>query len=214
MSEPISCEVNQVNWRLDRIGPPLSFGDREPFARGSHRVCYAHPDDPDLCVKVPVLADSRRCMAEQRRDLQEQAVLRRSWPRAVFDRIPAIQGTVETDRGVGIVLPLYRDADGAISRPLARLIPEHGLPAFVPAIDDWKGWLRRHRLITRDTAPYNVVAVRLAASEWKLFIAEGWLHRRYSWLGSLHPEISGLLVERQLRKFDRRAGTLSPASPS
>ena len=203
----------RVIWRLDRIGPPLSLRDREPFARGSHRHCYAHPDDPGLCVKVPALADNTRCMAEQRRDLQEQAALRRSWPTAIFDRIPAIQGTVDTDRGVGIVLPLYRDADGGISRSLARLIRERGLPAFAPAIDDWKRWMRRQRLITRDTGPYNIVAVHLAASEWKLFIAEGWLHRRYCRLGSLHPAIGGRLVERQLRKFDRRAATLSPASP-
>ena len=214
-SKPLSPTEpkERTSRRMGRTRPLLSLRGREPFARGSHRHCYAHPDDPGLCVKVPALAGNRRCMAEQGRDLQEQAALRKSWPTAVFDRIPAIQGTVETDRGVGIVLPLYRDTDGAISRPLARLIREHGLHAFAPAIDDLKGWLRRQRLITRDTAPYNIVAVRLAASEWKLFIAEGWLHQRYYWLGSLHPAIASRLVERQLRKFDRRAATLSPASP-
>lgn len=185
--------------------PPLSLGDREPFAIGGYRHCYVHPDDPDLCIKVPARVDDRRCHAAQRMDLEDQRLLRAYWPKTVFDRIPSIQGTVETDQGMGIVMHLCRDADGSLSRPLAGLIREHGLTAFIPAIDDWKRWLRRQRLITRDTGPYNIVAVRLAASEWRLVIAEGWLHRRYRWLGTLHPAIADSLIEHQLRKFDRRA---------
>lgn len=185
--------------------PPLSLGGRDPFAIGGYRHCYVHPDDPDLCVKVPARVDDRRCHAAQRMDLEDQRLLRAHWPGTVFDRIPPIRGTVETDRGTGIVMPLYRDADGRISRSLDGLMREHGPAAFAPAIDDWKGWLRRQGLITRDTGPYNIVAVRLAASEWRLFIAEGWLHRRYRRLGALHPAIARRLIERQLGKFDRRA---------
>lgn len=185
--------------------PPLSLVNREPFARGAHRHCYVHPDDPAVCVKVPARVDDKQCHAAQAADLADFRALRDRWPEAVFDRIPAIQGIVATDRGPGIVLHLYRDADGSISRPLADLIRQHGLSAFAPAIDDWKRWIWRQRLITRDTAPYNLVAVRCSATEWKLIIAEGWLHRGRGWLGALHPSIVDRLIERQLRKFDRRA---------
>ena len=39
-------------------------------------------------------------------------------------------------------------------------------------------WQHEQRLLTRDTAPYNMVAVHLGHETWKLVIVEGWLNRR------------------------------------
>ena len=63
-----------------------------------------------------------------------------------------------------------------------------------------------------DTAPYNVVAVRLDGGDWKLMIIEGWDNRRYRWLASLHPLVKDRLIARQLRKFDRRVSCVAEAS--
>ena len=201
-------------------GPPtsperplaLALSGREPFARGTKRHCYVHPDDPDLCVKVAV-RDDADCLRQQRWDLEDSRRLRARGADSVFDRIPAIEGVVDTDLGRGIVMRLCRDHDGRISRNLSQVIREHGLtPSLVRAIDGLKRWLRKERLLTMDTAPYNVVAVRLDGGDWKLMIIEGWENRRYRWLAALHPLVKDRLIARQLRKFDRRVSCVAGVS--
>lgn len=190
---------------------PLALAECEPFARGRWRHCYVHPDDPDLCVKVVADAGDERCLREQERDLRSYRRLRAHGSDSVFDRIPAIVGTVDTDLGEGIVMRLYRDRDGRISRNLSQVIREHGLtPALVRAIDEMKRWLRKERLLTTDTGPHNVMAVR-SGGGWKMMIVEGWENRKYRWLASLHPFVEDRLIVRQLRKFDRRVSRMVEA---
>lgn len=193
-----------------RLGSPLALAGCEPFAKGNRRSCYVHPDDPDLCVKVVADAEDERCLREQGRDLEAQRWLRARGSDSVFDRIPAIEGVVDTDLGKGIVMRLYRDRDGRISRNLAQVIVEHGLtPSLVREIGALKHWLRKERLLTRDTAPYNVVVVRSGDSDWKLMIIEGWANRRYRWLTRLLPFVKDRLIARELHKFDRRVSKLT-----
>ena len=181
----------------------LSLAGLEPFARGGARHCYVHPDDPGMCVKVPA-GDDERSRKEQRQDIEDNTWIRKRGREELFDRIPEIEAVVETDRGLGIVMRLFRDADGSISRPLSDLVVERGLADFVSAIDDWKRWVRRQQLFTRDTGPHNLLAVHLGGEEWKLIVIEDWLNRRHRWLAALHPVLLRRLVERELRKFDRR----------
>lgn len=192
-----------------RPARPLALAGCEPFARGKRRHCYVHPDDPDLCVKVAADARDERCLREQGRDLRSYRWLRSLGSDSVFDRIPPIEGVVDTDLGEGIVMRLYRDHDGRISRNLAQIIVERGLtPSLIREIDALKRWLLKERLLTRDTAPYNVVAVRSADSRWQLMIIEGWANLRYRWLTWLHPAMKDRLIARQIGKFDRRVSRL------
>ncbi len=109
-----------------------------------------------------------------------------------------------------IVMRLYRDADGRISRPLAEIIKERGLTAsFIGAIDELKRWQRKERLLTRDTGPHNVLAVHRGGDEWTLVIIEDWLNRRHRWLARLHRALADRLIERELRKFDRGVARLT-----
>lgn len=191
------------------LAPTLSLAGLEPFAMGSKRLCYVHPDDADLCVKVLSRTDDKRGHAEQRLEIEDYALLKKLESGAVFDHIPVMEGIVGTDMGVGIVSRLCRDADGRISRNLGKLILEQGLtPAIVGAIDVLKQWQYEQRLLTRDTGPHNVVAVYLGKEEWKLVIIEGWVNRKFRWLTRCHRAIADYLIGRELRKFDRRAAHL------
>ena len=195
--------------QLPLLTPKLSLAGLEPFATGSHRHCYVHPGDPALCVKVPARADDRRCRLLQQRELKDYAALRKHASSAFFDRIPVIEGVADTDLGVGIVSRLCRDADGRTSSNLAALIAEQGLtPALAAAIDDLKRWLQAQRLLTHDTGPHNVVAVRLGEDEWKLVIIECWVNRRFHWLARHHRAFADYMIRRQLAKFDRRVAYL------
>jgi len=202
---------SKISGPSKRPARALVLSGREPFARGTKRHCYVHPDDPGLCVKVAARADAD-CLREQGRDLRSYRWLRSLGSDSVFDRIPAIAGVVDTDLGRGIVMRLYRDQDGSISRNLSQVIRERGLtPSLVRAIDGMKRWLRSERVLTTDTSPYNMVAVR-SAGGWTLMIIEGWENRKYRWLASLHPFVKDRLIARQLRRFDRRVSRAAAAS--
>lgn len=192
-----------------RTAPKISLQGQDPFARGSNRLCYIHPDDPDMCVKVVADTTNDRCHAEQILDLEDFAALQLRGENAVFDRIPTIEYLVETELGVGIVMQLYRDADGQISRNLVEVIRERGMSRdLVNAIIALKAWLKEHRIRTRDVDARNIVAIDLGGGQWKLVIIEAWLNRRHRWLARIHPLFEDRLIERQLHKFDRRLAAL------
>ena len=81
-------------------------------------------------------------------------------------------------------------------------------PTLVEAIDELKQWLKAQRLLTHDTGPHNVVAVRLGEDKLKLVIIESWVNRRYQWLARYHRAFADYMIGRQLSKFDRRVSHL------
>lgn len=198
----------------ERFLQPVSLRGHEPFAKGAKRHCYVHPTEPALCIKVAARAGDPQCDREQLADLEDYASLKKRGG-TVFDRIAAIEGIVDTDLGLGVVCALCRDADGRISSTLADTVRQRGLtPPLVRAIGELKAWLRAHHILTRDTGPSNVAAVRLEDGNWKLVIIEGLSNRKYRLLTRLEPRLTGYLISRQLRKFDRRlSSAIGPDTP-
>lgn len=186
----------------------LSVGDREPFATGVHRLCFVHPDDPDLCVKVLARADDPRSRREQRRDVEDSVALRKR--RVPLRHMSLVEDRVMTDLGVGLVSPLCRDANGQISRNVADIIREQGCtPGMSAALAELKRWLRDQRIPTRGLIPANLVAVRARAGGYRLVMIESLLDRRFDWLARRHRGFSNYAVDRRLRKLDLRIAALA-----
>ena len=201
--------------RTGQAPPVLSLSSQQQFAEGTKRRCDVHPDDASLCVKVPSGGgDNTKEAAEHRLELSDYVLLQRRCSPGLFERIPRFEGTVETDLGQGIVSQLFRDADGSISRNLGELIREQGLtPGLTRAVDALKHWLLKHRLLTRDTGPHNVVAICMAKDDWKLVIIEGLVNRRFRWLTRSFRWFADYMICRELHKFDRRVqALLEPAN--
>ncbi len=213
----LECALSNIVSEEQTVCPPgrrpLVLSGIEPFAKGGYRHCYVHPDNADLCVKVAARIEDPKCHTAQRREIADCLWLKKHRSGALSDRIPAFEEIVETDRGVGIVMRLCRDSDGRISRNLAQIVGERGLtPPLARAVDDLERWLRKHRLLTSDTAPKNVAAVHSDGGRWTLVIVEGWRHRRWRWLARLHPVLADWLIRRQMRKFRRRLARLTGQS--
>ena len=71
-----------------------------------------------------------------------------------------------------------------------------------------KHWLLKHRLLTRDTGPHNVVAICMAKDDWKLVIIEGLVNRRFRSLTRSFRWFADYMICRELQKFDRRVQAL------
>ena len=186
----------------------LSLLKAQPFAKGSMRLVYVHPHNPDLCVKVPSRPDDPRCRKAQRRELRDWAWLQRWGRKAWFDRIPTIEGVVSTDLGEGIVSRLYRDESGRIATSLVQTLRAEGLtPSLTQAIDEFEEW--------PETAPTSNLGHRTAQHRRHPSTRRpvGALHRRRMGTPSVSPVFRGVSTSPATQWPNGRSASSGDALP-
>lgn len=128
-------------------------------AKGGHRHCYTHPDDPSKCVKVLVSDDQKEHVLEQK---YYQHLIKRniSW-----EMLPRFYGTVETNLGDGAVFDLIRDFDGQVSKTFEYYIKSDEQEkylsyAFSKAHFGLRDYLNQEVVISRRINSCNIVFKR------------------------------------------------------
>lgn len=206
----------------------LRLAHIEPFAIGGTRRCYVHPDDETLCVKVlrgDRTPSARRAVAtgwrqlkrlgsfdDQRKELKAYRHLTRRG-QLDWSHVPRFYGTVETDRGLGIVTALLRDWDGGYPKNLEELLPGGMNDVLDAAIAEFKDWLRRNLFLTRDLLPHNIIAVADGPERYRLVIVDGIGNSEFVPLSHWFKVCARLKIERKIRKFDYRTRILLPGQP-
>ena len=168
----------------------LSLANLEPFARGGNRLCFVHPEDPGLCVKV------RRpdFSLEQRRrkkgfpktllplshfddNLEEfgvMAALDRSFGDAIYRNVSRCHGFVATDMGQGLVSELIRNTDGSIAETLKKYIWDHGFDQRCrPAVEALCRLWTTLAIPSRDLLLHNIVVQRSGEEIERLVVIDG-----------------------------------------
>ena len=162
----------------------------EPFARGGNRVCYVHPDNTDICIKVPrpdvSLAQKRRrkglkgrikpasAFDDNSQDARTLTHLHRSIGPSLASVVPRFLGWIDTDVGAGIMVDLIRDAGGAIATPLKQYIWEQGMtPALHCALEQFERYWIDHAVPSRDLLLHNVVVATVPGPCVRLVVIDG-----------------------------------------
>lgn len=95
----------------DKSTAIIEIAKSDFIGEGSHRACYAHPENKDRCIKVGALNSK-----ESRR---ERACYKLLQKRGItWDSLSQFYGFVETNMGPGEEFDLVRDHDGEISKTL------------------------------------------------------------------------------------------------
>ena len=167
----------------------IRLKETEPFGVGGRRLCFAHPDNPDRCVKV-LRTDEDRAIRLKRFSLIP------AWARRVYDNnaherielgkiekragaamsrhFPRCHGVVQTDLGPGLELDLVRDHDGKISRSLRELLSNgHRLESFREAFDAFGEFLYEQVILTRNLLDHNLVAQDHGNGTWTIKLIDG-----------------------------------------
>ena len=161
-----------------------------PFARGGNRLCFVHPDRPEVCIKVPRsdvdLAVKRRrkglkgrvkpagSFDENRAEARTLAELHGRIGRSVAAFVPRFVGWVETDLGPGVAVDLIRDRDGGIATPLKQYVWERGVDDDLEAaLEEFAAYWIRERVPSRELLLHNVVARRLGGGALRLVVIDG-----------------------------------------
>ena len=155
----------------------IQLAAEKPFAQGGNRLCFVHPGDDALCIKVRrpdfTLADRRRkkgfpknlkplsSFDDNREEARVMTSLQKRYGELVFRHVSRCYGFVDTDMGRGLVSELVRDGNGAISQTLKKVIWDAGFTeecrrAVEVLVQFWKNNLvpSRHLLL------HNIVVQR------------------------------------------------------
>jgi len=167
-AEPESCNVN--------LYEDLKLSEMTPFAEGDHRLCYQHPRQPELCVKVnregkdlalwkraPFYKKLRSVKSfndnwQEYLSFQQPAVAANT--PGIWRHIPRCYGWVKTDMGDGLITDYYVRENHEPAWTLADYLSTQGADKKLSAaIAEFIACLRKTRLITKNLLPHNILVV-------------------------------------------------------
>ncbi|MCP4389511.1 MAG: hypothetical protein GY802_14540 [Gammaproteobacteria bacterium] len=143
---------------------------KKPIGMGKERMCFQHPEDPRLAIKI-----ARNKVSEQSR--REIKFYRNLQKRGVVEdkHIPGFHGLCETNKGQGIVVDLIRNYDGEVSRPLNWYLA-HSFPIeeFEPHLEALKqSFLKNLIIFNHDMTIGNLLVQRTSTSKFRIIAIDG-----------------------------------------
>jgi hypothetical protein len=143
-----------------RTDPPLRLAEELLISRGRNRLCYHHPSDPALVVKVPAGLDKTQVEANAREYRGYQDLVRRH---GMISCISHCHGFVATDRGPGLLCDCVRNEDGSPAETIWDLLVHHeecDLPSILAVAEAFCQQLVTHDIRLFDLNPKNIALSR------------------------------------------------------
>lgn len=157
----------------------IDLSRQKPFASGGNRLCYRHPERPDLCVKVmrngrvdelrgrapwykALHSDSHFDDNEREARGYAQRALRNAEPDSiVWKHLPRWYGIQPTSEGPGAVSQLILDGRGEPAISLQAYLEQNGLDKPIgTALEQFSDWLHQTCVLTKNLLPHNLVVQR------------------------------------------------------
>jgi len=188
----------------------MLFVDQEAVVgRGSHRVCYRHPENEGLCVKVEYVANTKASIREKR----YYALLKKrhySWR-----LIPKHHGTVQTDLGQAEVFDLVRDYHGQVSSTLSHYLAQRTFlnsRRLREAFYEFKHKLLSDALNTHKLHPDNIV-VRDDKDRYTLLIIDDLGNSEFLPISSYLRYFAAKKIRRRWARFEKLLNAKFPEHP-
>lgn len=195
-----------------------------PFASGGNRLCFVHPEDASVCVKVAhpevSLADKRKrkglkgrfkpasAFDENAAERKTLLQLRRRIGPALEEHVPRYLGMVDTDLGPGIQVDLIRSQDGSVALPLKQYLWTQGRTAALDAaLETFATYWVAHRVPSRALLLHNVV-VQDTGTALKLWVIDGLGNSDLLPLATLSQTLARRKAERKIADLRQRVTTL------
>ncbi len=130
---------------------PIYLTDKLIVGKGRDRICYEHPNDSNLCIKVSINNDKQ----SKREVSYFNFLIKRN---TNLSKISIFRGKVNTNKGVGYTFDLIRDHDKKISKTLRQCLEaqEFTTKWVEPHLIDLKKYLIINKICIRDISPSNI----------------------------------------------------------
>ena len=152
----------------------ISLEEVKPFAEGGNRVCYIHPDNKNLCLKISKSEVIKKMRSNapwykklrsensfddnyrEERAYQQRAIKKN--PQKIWKHLAKWYGMVETSIGLASETELIRDNKNNIAITLEKYLFTYGMTDEIKeALKDFESWLRSTLVLTKNIIPHNIV---------------------------------------------------------
>ena len=141
------------------------------IGKGMGRKCYIHPEDKNLCIKIP----SKRSKRSAQREISYLKRLHKIGKS--FEMISDYKGDVETNFGTGNIYELIRDYDGNVSKSLEHYLKKnnHALnDKIINLIEELRRYLFTEHILFSDFRYGNLLMQKLnKEDDFKLVAIDG-----------------------------------------
>jgi len=185
------------------IAPTAFIGE------GSHRVCYEHPEDLNLCIKIGEIDSIESTRERECYKILEKREI--SW-----DALSLFHGLVETNLGTGALCELVRDYDGSISKSLEYYLEKYPQLTEVTteekdvlyteisrAVGQLKIDLLDNTILIRSLLPENVLFKKTSENTGRLVIIDNIGNTEFFPICNYSKYFSRRKINRKWGKFER-----------
>ena len=189
----------------------ISLEEVKPFAEGGNRVCYIHPNNKSMCLKIskPEVVKKMRSNAPWYKKLrseksfddnhrEESAYQQRAIkenPQKIWRHLAKWYEFVETSKGLASCTELITNNDKVALNLEEYLFSKGRTSEIDKALKEFEIFLKETKLLTKNIIPHNL-AVKENDSELTLKIIDG--------LGCMSfiplPEISNTFADRYIKR--------------
>ena len=189
----------------------ISLEEVKPFAEGGNRVCYIHPNNKSMCLKIskPEVVKEMRSNApwykklrsersfddnyREERAYQQRAI--KENPQKIWRHLAKWYELVETSKGLASCTELITNNDKVALNLEEYLLSKGRTSEIDKALKEFEIFLKETKLLTKNIIPHNL-AVKETDSELTLKIIDG--------LGCMSfiplPEISNTFADRYIKR--------------
>ena len=200
--------------------PFLDLSEKQPFAIGDNRLCFRHPDDSGLCIKINRAGRAGRLRGQAplyerlRREKHfddnwqefyafQQPAIRTGGPE-LWRHLPRCYGWVETNLGPALISDFFADPSGDAAPTLEQYLKHHGrTPEIDEALDEFCAFLRGSLVLTKNLLPHNLVVADLDR-ELRLILIDGIGLATLLPLAKHSTLLSRRHVDKRIRWFEHR----------
>lgn len=187
----------------------LYLDSKHKIGHGSHRTCYRHPENEDLCIKIEHIPNSKASDREKKYYLLLE---RQSYS---WELVTKYHGITTTNLGAGEVFDLVKDHDGNVSKTLDFYLLQndcHFLRYLVDAFYNFKVKMFDHALITSNLNPRNI-AVRTEPHRFSFTIIDDIGNSEFLPISNYSSYFATKKVQRKWRRFEALLINSFPNSP-
>ena len=143
----------------------LEISSQHYITEGSQRLLYKHPENQDLCIKIPKEDSNQRYVGREIKYTHKyQKKLK--W-------LPAYHGTIETTLGKGYIFDLVTNYDGSVAQSVQSLGGQKSLEGLKEKVEELYQVYLNQGIVVSDMHSGNLVAKKITETEYELWIVDG-----------------------------------------
>jgi hypothetical protein len=181
----------------------IQLEDKHYIGEGEIRFCYEHPEDKNLCIKIPRPETTRAYTNKEL--LYFKKLSRRNKAKYQYPFYSDFHNEVKTNLGLGQVFDLVRDeTTGNISKTLeyylmeSKVVPDEQIES---ALSDLKQHMTKYKVFTRDLRSRNICCKLKNNNSIELIIIDGIGHRDFFPLADWFHYFSKKKVDRTFTRW-------------